>query len=125
MIDADTIDYDGCRYRLAGYDAPESRSLSDVEKRLAVIACFRLGWLLRPHQDRKLEPLGMKDKYGRIVARLVVNGEDVAVTAVREGWGMPYLKGARAKWSSPDVIAAHAARMKIDVAGDGADIRQS
>ena len=112
MVVADTIDYQGNRYRLAGYDAPESRSRSETEKRLARVACFRLSWLLRPHQNRRLRVLGKKDKFGRTVATLLVNDEDVAVIAVREGWGLPYLRGARAKWSSPDVLAAHADRMK-------------
>lgn len=118
MVDADTIDYGGIRYRLAGYDAPESRSRSATEKRLARVACFRLAWLLKPHQDRRLHVIGKRDKFGRTVAKLVVNGEDVAVIAVREGWGFPYLRGARAKWSSPDVLAAHADRMRDPTAFD-------
>ena len=111
MIDADTIEYCDVVYRLAGYDAPESKSRSDTEKTLAHIACFRLGWLLHPSKNRRLAPIGKNDKFGRTVAKPLVDGEDVAVMAVREGWGFPYLKGARASWSSSQVLAAHALRM--------------
>jgi endonuclease YncB( thermonuclease family) len=113
LVDSDTIDYAGNRYRLAGFDAPESRSSSETEMRLVRLACFRLGRLLKPHQDRRLYPIGKRDQCGRIVAKLVVNSEDVAAIAVCEGWGFACLKGKRARWSNPEVLAAHAKRMKL------------
>lgn len=110
VLDGDTIEYRDVHYRLAGFDAPERRGGSPQEKRMAQIAAFRLAWLLKPHNSRVLKVLGKRDKYGRSVAQLLVNGEDVAVVAVRELWGQPYTKGRRASWSSPQVVAAMLAR---------------
>ena len=113
VLDGDTIDYRDVRYRLAGYDSPERRGGSLQERRMAQIAAFRLSWLLKPHNVRVLKVLGRRDKYGRAVAQLLVNGEDVAVIAVREMWGQAYTKGRRASWSSPEVVAAMLARPPI------------
>lgn len=85
VVDADTVEQDGHRYRLAGIDAPEIHfARCQAERQAGIRAAARLIALLaeRPHE---LQQTGKSGGFGRRLGRLTIAGEDWAVIAVREG----------------------------------------
>ena len=46
----------------------------------------------------ELQSTGRREKWGRLLAHLIINGEDVADIAIREGWGRAYNGGKRLGW---------------------------
>jgi endonuclease YncB( thermonuclease family) len=116
VIDADTVELAGVRYRLTGLDAPEINAAKcQQERQLGIVAA---AWLIELIAKRgaRLDtgPAGAKprrDKYGRVLARLVLGGpkggpegveqggEDWAAIAIRHGHGRPYDgRGPRSDW---------------------------
>ncbi len=87
VIDADTIDIDGIRYRLHGIDAPESYQ-----------TCRAWGhtWdcgeaatqALLSHADRISCTGGSTDRYGRVIGHCSSGGEDVNAWLVLNGWAL-------------------------------------
>jgi len=77
VIDGDTFYYNGNKYRINGIDTPE-KGQYNYEK-----AKNRLKSLLE-NGNIEIEEVA-KDKYGRTVAKVRVNGEDVADILKREG----------------------------------------
>jgi endonuclease YncB( thermonuclease family) len=92
VIDGDTIEIQGERIRILDIDALESRQTctrSDgSEWRCGQQAALALAdWI----DQRTVTCVGdSRDRYGRILARCVVSGEDVATWLARNGWGVPY-----------------------------------
>lgn len=84
--------------RLLGYDTPEiHKSRCEIEKLLGYEAALRLGdWLLAA-DDVAAEAIG-RDRYGRLLMRLVLDGEDIAERMVGAGLGVPYGGGRRIDW---------------------------
>lgn len=113
IVDGDTVDRMGLRYRLVGYDAPEiRRAKCDRERNQALAAKARLAELVASAQRVELIRTSWKlDPWGRALARLEIDGQDVSAIAQREGWGVSYSgRGARRDWcaySSPFGCAAH------------------
>lgn len=105
VVDADTIDSGGKRYRLMGFDAPETGlAKTQQEWDLGQFAANRLRELCAPPNKLKLKSSGKVDRFGRHLARLYVNGRDVAEIAVEEGWGVPFngeRRRRRPDWSAP------------------------
>lgn len=100
IIDGDTVVIDGEKIRINNIDAPELRHAAcDAERRLAEVAKRRLGALLasgavviiRGDNGR------MKDRYGRTLARLTVDGRDVGEILVIEELARPW-EGKRQPW---------------------------
>jgi endonuclease YncB( thermonuclease family) len=109
IVDGDTLDVGQTRVRLHGIDAPERGQ-----------PCTTLGgqnwscgeWVTRQVRDRfngaqaqctKVDT----DRYGRVVARCSVQGQDIGQTLVRDGIAFAYRKYA---WDYvADEIAAQAA----------------
>ena len=98
VIDGDTIEAPyGVKYRLLGYDTPETYfSKCDAELELGRAATRRLE-LLASGEVRIVET-GKTDKYRRALAHLYVNGRDVGAILIGEGLARPYEGGRREGW---------------------------
>lgn len=107
IVDCDTIEARGHRWRLVGFDTPEFssrfRSVSLREKRLAVRAADRLEYHIKsgvldlrevrcacPETKR----LSGECNYGRRCGVLTVNGEDVADLMIADGVARSYHRSA-------------------------------
>lgn len=99
VIDGDTIQgSDGVKYRLLGYDTPETYQARCVEELArGNRATARLKELLRSGDVRLIES-GSLDRYGRSLAHLTVNGSDVGQILINEGLARPYNGGRREAW---------------------------
>lgn len=86
VIDGDTVEAGGQRWRLVGFDAPEAfgGSKSGGERQAAMKASLRLQQLLLTGRA-EIEVTDKPDRHGRGRGRLRVNGTDVGDTLVREG----------------------------------------
>jgi len=80
VIDGDTIHSGHERYRLLGIDAAEiHRAQCNAERRLGKLTKHRLEQLLHPGTIASCpDPPTERDKYGRLLVHVLVNGEDVA-----------------------------------------------
>ncbi len=100
VIDGDTIRSDEERIRLEGIDAAEiGHAKCEAERRLAVLAKHRLEQLLGAGDvdiRRNAHPKP-PDRYGRTLARVLVDGEDVACILIKEGYARPWT-GRREDW---------------------------
>jgi micrococcal nuclease len=99
VVDGDTIKAPfGPTYRILGYDTPETfHAKCDAERQLGFAAKSRLEELLARGEVRVLET-GKSDRYGRSLARVTVDGVDLAVLMVREGLARPYHGERRQSW---------------------------
>jgi micrococcal nuclease len=99
VVDGDTIKAPfGPTYRILGYDTPETHlAKCDAERELGFAAKAKLEELLRRGEVRVLES-GKTDRYGRSLAKVTVNGEDLARVMIREGLARPYHGEKRRSW---------------------------
>jgi micrococcal nuclease len=99
VVDGDTIRAAyGIKYRLMGYDAPETyQAKCDAERELGRRAAARLTELMASGDVRVMES-GRLDKYGRTLAHLTVNGKDVGQILIKEGLARSYSGGKRGDW---------------------------
>ena len=98
VIDGDTVRMDGKRYRLLGFDSPETFfAKCGREREAGSAAAARLKELIET-TDARLEPTGRNCKWGRGCAYLLLNGEDAGDVMIREGHGAPYTGGKRPNW---------------------------
>ena len=97
VIDGDTFDLNGTRIRVAGIDAPETHpARCPQEAQLGEAATQKLAELLR---GRPLWVSGIKvDRWGRSVAVVRVNGEDVADAMIGSGLARNYDGKPRQVW---------------------------
>ena len=82
--------------RILGLDTPEMRGKCAAERRQARAAKARTTELLSSGRVT-IERAGC-DRYQRTLARVLVDGRDVAETLIGEGLGRPYEGGRRAGW---------------------------
>lgn len=107
VIDGDTLDIHDQRIRLWGVDAPEGRQSCDA----ADGAVYRCGQLaanrLHQHlQDRTVSCFEEDiDRYGRMVARCEVGGEDVGAWLVRKGLAVRYARYAGRAYLAEEAAA--------------------
>jgi len=96
VIDGDTVDIDGIRVRIEAIDTPETwRARCAAEYALGQRATARLGELLA---GRQVTYIGTKiDRYGRVLATVYADGEDVGQTLLNEGLAVRWRPGAKAK----------------------------
>ena len=103
ITDGDTFDVKCSRrpqerIRLMGYDTPETYTAQcPAEKALGDKATARLRSLTDSRQITRIERHG-HGKYGRVLGRVWLNGEDLADIMVHEGLAMRYNGGHRANW---------------------------
>lgn len=98
VYDGDTFTLDGERVRIAAIDTPErSAPQCDAERRLARLARLRLAQLLGEGSAIALVRHPLPDRYGRTLARVTVNGRDVAPVLIREGLAVQW-EGKRHSW---------------------------
>ncbi len=98
VIDGDTFAIAGEAVRIATIDAPELFSPKcAAEKRLARLAKARLRALLGDGSGVTLEREPAPDRYGRTLARVLVNGKEIGETLVSENLAMPWT-GKRFSW---------------------------
>ena len=99
VIDGDTIDVDGQRYRLVGYDTPETyRAQCESERERGEAATARLRALVSAVPEVTLQIQDGKDKYQRGLATLLINNRDVGSLLISEGLARRYLSGKRQSW---------------------------
>ncbi|WP_108816888.1 thermonuclease family protein [Loktanella sp. Alg231-35] len=79
VVDGDTIDIEGKRFRLVGYDTPETyRAGCAAERALGNRAMARLRELIATQTEVALYVGANRDKFDRGLARLVIGNQPVA-----------------------------------------------
>lgn len=112
VLDGDTIEVQGRRIRLHGIDAPENDQICERSGRP-----WRCGQeataALRSHLGGRSVTCHEVDvdRFGRSVARCLVNGQDVNAWLVRNGWALAYRRYSDAYVA--DEAQARAARRGI------------
>lgn len=103
VVDADTVERGGERWRVDGIDAPEIHGARcTAERERGIVAAARLVVLLRERGGRLIE-VG-REKYGRRRGRLIIGWpstgeEDWAAISLREQLAVTYDgKGKRHDW---------------------------
>lgn len=111
VIDGDTLDLHGSRIRLWGVDAPESRQLCDTDagpERCGQIAANRLDAHMA---NRSIDCFEQDvDRYGRMVARCEIGGEDLGGWLVSEGLAVRYERYAGLAYLAEEISARRARR---------------
>lgn len=101
VTDGDTIRVDGERVRLLGFDTPETgddTARCDEERVWGERAKARLKQLLGSGEI-DIAYSGRRDRYGRQLAAVSVNGEDVGATLIRERLAVAYHgRGPKMDW---------------------------
>lgn len=98
-VDGDTIDHGDDRYRLVGFDTPETyRPQCAAEKALGLKAKDRLADLIDTAGQIKLVIKPELDKHDRFLAVGRVAGQDVGAILISEGLARPYDGGKRQSW---------------------------
>ena len=108
-VDGDTVRAGGETYRVANIDAPESgwRAQCLYERRLAVAASEFVRQEMAAARRVEALPVGRRDRYGRVVAHLHVDGEDLGERMIALGLAQEW-RGRRANWCGQDGLAAPA-----------------
>ena len=99
VVDGDTVLLAGETIRLIGFDTPETyRAQCDAERAQGDAATERLRELLARASSARLAYQPRRDRYGRELARLMLDGRDVADIMVGEGLASRYSGGQRRSW---------------------------
>lgn len=99
MIDGDTAEIRGERYRLVGFDTPETyRAKCQYEQDLGQQATKRARTIIAQTSEIELISLGQTDKFGRRLGRLIVEGRDLGSLLISEKLARPYHGGKRRSW---------------------------
>lgn len=98
IVDGDTFWFQGIKYRIIGYDAPEAGdgARCDQERALADRATQQLQHLMSaPGIQYHVQG---KDRYGRVLTRVVTPQGDIADQMINLGLGRAYRGGFRDRY---------------------------
>ncbi len=99
VIDGDTVEFQALSYRLTGYDTPEVRHAEcAAEKALGNRATARLQAMIDTAASMELRVEAGRDRYGRGLGSLLVDGRDVGDVLILEGLAKRYAGGQRRGW---------------------------
>jgi micrococcal nuclease len=102
VIDGDTLrDGEGERYRVENIDAPERGSRSECPEERALAEAARAyvdAWIANADRVEAL-PAGRRDRYGRVVARIEIDGVDLGERLIARGLAQPW-RGRKADFCS-------------------------
>lgn len=111
VVDGDTLEVQGQRIRLWGVDAPEGRQTC-----ARAGETYRCGQVAANQLDHRIggRPVVCVqqdvDRYGRVVARCAVAGDDLGGWLVREGYAVRYPEYAGAAYRTEEAAARRARR---------------
>lgn len=104
VIDGDTVrSSSGETYRLLDFDAAEIfHAECEAERRLGLLTRARLEALVAEGEAQgslRMESQSppRRDRYGRVLGHLVVDGEDAGCLLIKEGYARPW-RGRREAW---------------------------
>jgi endonuclease YncB( thermonuclease family) len=94
VIDGDTIEIRGQRIRLFGIDAPEGGQPCHWADGSQWRCGQQAALALQDYIDRQLVACVQRDtdRYGRLVCRCMVAGEDISSWLVASGWAVAYTR---------------------------------
>lgn len=101
VIDGDTLRDGDERYRVENIDAPErgARAECPDERALAEAArAYVIAWVASARRVEAL-PIGRRDRYGRVVARIEIDGVDLGERLMAHGLAQPW-RGHKASFCS-------------------------
>ena len=103
VIDGDTVAVrcpatGADRLRLAGVDTPELSGRCASERLRAQMATQRVRWLVITAGEVRVLPSGRRDRYGRLLGRVLVDGRPLGAGLVGAGHARPYAGGRRWSW---------------------------
>jgi endonuclease YncB( thermonuclease family) len=110
VLDGDDVEWRGKQYRLEGFDAPEispaslrSEISKDLELERGLKAKRRLQFLIEHSTVVDLIPGKLlHDRRERQLAKLLLNGKDMAEIATAERWAERYRKYDKMDWGRDD-----------------------
>ena len=83
--------------RIEGMDTPERKGLCEEEEKQAALASIKLEYMLR--KARRIELVDVRrEKYGRLLGGLMIDGQDVVEEMVLAGLARPYDGKKRQGW---------------------------
>lgn len=98
-VDGDTIDHGDDRYRLVGFDTPETyRAQCEAEKAMGLKAKERLTEIIQTAGQVELEVQEELDEHDRFLAVGRAGGQEVGAILISEGLARPYRGGKRQPW---------------------------
>jgi micrococcal nuclease len=99
VIDGDTFEYNGNKYRLSAIDTAEIKGKCPKEIMLAKAAKEYLEMRLSPDFGKQIKLYGNKqDKYGRRLVEVIVDGSSVNTELMQQNLARPYSGGKRQSW---------------------------
>jgi len=91
-VDGDTLRDGQERYRVANLDAPEtgSRARCPVEAAAGEAARAEVAALIAGARRVEAHPTGRRDRYGRVVAYIEIDGVDLGARLIERGLARPW-----------------------------------